>query len=97
MLLLSQTKLDEDISIIQLMHSRLGVDLAKCMAYGTGNFMHINKLNSKNILISVYLDIMNRYVIRGDETVAAYENVLTIDEIEAIIDDCYRKLDKYNY
>ena len=97
MQLLSQTKLNEDIAIIKLFHSRLGNDLCKSMAYGTGNFMHIDLLNNKNILISIYLDILLRYTIRGDATIAAAENVLTLTEIEAIIDDCYRELNKYNY
>jgi len=96
MLALSQTQLNSDIGIIQLLHSRLGLDLAKTMAYHVGNFMYIHEMNKKNMMIGKYVDILNLYTITGDETVTEVLNVLTVDDIQSIIDDCYREMDKYN-
>jgi|SRR3989304_9317540 len=93
---LSQTQLNEDIGIIQLLHSRLGLELVKCMSYGTGNFMFIESLNNRNILIADYITILYKQVIQGDSEVANAKNVLTIEDIESIIDDCYRELERYN-
>jgi len=93
---LSQTQLNTDIGIIQLFHSRLGLDLVTCMSLGTGGQSHIKKLNNKNILISDYLDILKKHEIVGDSEVSDLYNVLTIAEIESIIDDCYRELESYN-
>jgi hypothetical protein len=92
----NQNQLNEDIATIQILHARLGNDLAKSMAYGTGNFMFISQLNKRNILISVYRDILYRYEVIGDTDTTEYYNVLTMDDIQAIIDDCYRELEKYN-
>jgi len=96
MKLLDRTQLNEDIGIIQLLHGRLGLDLANAMAYHTGNFWFVDFLNTKNILIGNYLEILNLYEIVGDETACSAQNVLSIAEIESIIDDCYRELEKYN-
>lgn len=96
MKLLDQEQLNEDIGIIQLLHGRLGLALANAMAYHTGNFWFIEFLNERNILISNYLEILNFYIIWGDATVTDAYNVLSIVEIESIIDDCYRKLEEYN-
>ena len=89
-------QLNEDIGIIQLLHGRLGLDLANAMAYHTGNFWFVEFLNTKNILIGNYLEILNMYEIIGDATVTDLHNVLSIAEIENIVDDCYRQLEKYN-
>ena len=96
MKLLNETQLNFDRGIIQLLHSRLGEDLCKCMAYGTGNFWHIEFLNEKNQLIANYLEILSLYNLYGDETVTEVYNVLSMAEIESIIDDCYRELERYN-
>ena len=96
MKLLDTAQLNEDIGIIQLLHSRLGLDLANAMTYHTGNFWFVDFLNIKNILIGNYLEILNKYEIIGDATVTDAHNVLSIVEIESIIDDCYRELDKYD-
>ena len=96
MKLLDTEQLNEDIGIIQLLHSRLGLDLANAMAYHTGNFWFVEFLNTKNILIGNYLQILNMYEIVGDATVTDLHNVLSIAEIESIIDDCYRQLEEYN-
>ena len=93
---LSQTILNADIAIIQLLHSRLGLELCKCMSYGTGNQQFIDSLNNRNILISDYITILYKQVIEGDSTIADARNVITIDDIESIIDDCYRELERYN-
>ena len=96
MKLLDTEQLNEDIGIIQLLHGRLGLDLANAMAYHTGNFWFVEFLNAKNILISNYLEILNMYEIIGDAAVTDLHNVLSIDEIEHIVDDCYRQLEEYN-
>ena len=96
MKLLDIEQLNEDIGIIQLLHGRLGLDLSNSMAYHTGNFSYIEFLNTKNILIGNYLEILNMYEIIGDAAVTDLNNVLSIEEIENIIDDCYRNLEKYN-
>jgi hypothetical protein len=96
MKLLSTTQLNEDIALIQLLHSRLGLDLARSMAYHTGNFWHIDFLDTKNQLIANYLEQLNLFEIKGDAAATNYYNVLTIAEIESIIDDSYRELEKYN-
>jgi len=96
MKLLDTEQLNEDIGIIQLLHGRLGLDLANAMAYHTGNFWFVEFLNTKNILIGNYLEILNMYEIIGDATVTDLHNVLSIAEIENIVDDCYRQLEKYN-
>lgn len=96
MKLLDTTQLNEDIGIIQLLHSRLGLDLANAMAYHTGNFWYVEFLNNKNQLIAEYLELLNMYEIVGDATVTNAKNVLTITEIESIIDDAYRELEAYN-
>jgi hypothetical protein len=93
---LSQTQLNEDIAIIQLLHSRLGLDLAKCMSFGTGNFMYIKILNYKNILISDYLEILQKHDIKGDSGVTDLYNIITVSDVESIVDDCYRELERYN-
>jgi hypothetical protein len=93
---LDQTQLNTDIGIIQLLHSRLGEDLAKSLAYGTGNFIYLSTLNNKNILISKYIEILYRYQIIGDYTSTEKYNVLTVQDIQDIIDDAYRQLEKYN-
>ena len=96
MRLLDDTQLVEDRAAIQVLHGRLGEDLAKCMAYGSGNFWYIDFLNKKNQLISNYLEILSLFDIKGDETITNQYNVLTIADIESIIDDCYRQLEKWN-
>ena len=96
MLKLSLTQLGDDVGMIQIMHARLGLALAKAMAYHTGNFMFIDKLNKKNMLVGDYIDILERYDILGDTTINDLNNVLTEEDIEAIIDDCYRELEKFN-
>ncbi len=96
MKLLDIEQLNEDIGIIQLLHGRLGLDLANSMAYHTGNFWFVDFLNTKNILISNYLEILNMYEIIGDAAVTDLNNVLSIEEIGFIIDHCYRELDTYN-
>lgn len=93
---LSQSILNEDIGIIQLLHSRLGLELCKCMMYGTGNQGYIDSLNNRNILIGDYIEILYKQVIQGDSGVANARNVITIEDIESIIDDCYRELERYN-
>ena len=92
----SQIQLNRDIATIQLLHSRLGLDLSKSLAYGTGNFMFISQLNKRNILISKYIEILYRYEVIGDTTPTEYYNVLTVQDVQDIIDDSYRELEKYN-
>jgi len=96
MLALSQTQLNSDIGTIQLLHSRLGLDLANCMAYHTGNFMFIKKINSRNMMVGNYIDILTSYEVIGDEEITESYNVLTVADIQSIIDDCYREMEKYN-
>jgi hypothetical protein len=96
MQVLDQTQLNSDIATIQLLHSRLGLDLAKSFAYGTGNFIFLSQLNKRNILISKYIEILYRYQVIGDTGPTEYYNVLIIQDIQDIIDDCYRELEKYN-
>lgn len=96
MKLLDTTQLNEDRGIIQLLHGRLGLDLARSMAYHTGNFWHIEFLDRKNQLISNYLEQLALFEIFGDATATNHYNVLTITDIESIIDDCYRELEKWN-
>ena len=96
MQLLSDAQLIEDRAVIQLLHGRLGLDLARSMAYHTGNFWHIEFLNMKNQLISEYLEILSLFNIKGDATATNQYNVLTITDIESIIDGCYRQLEEYN-
>lgn len=96
MLALSQSQLNSDIGTIQVLHARLGLDLANCMAYHTGNFMFIAALNRRNITIGNYLDILTSYTVVGDEVITENYNVLTISDVQSIIDDCYREMNKYN-
>ncbi len=96
MQVLNQTQLNSDIAIIQLLHGRFGDDLAKCLAYHTGNIEHIRTLNDENFMIGNYLEALNRYVVVGDTTANDLKNVLTVTDIEAIIDDCYRRMNRYN-
>lgn len=96
MQLLSQTQLNVDILNIKILHGKLGDDLAKSLAYHTGGLGYLNHLNQQNFMIGVYVDILEHYVISGDTSVANYYNVLTLDNVEGIIDDCYRVLEKYN-
>lgn len=91
-----QTQLSSDIATIQLLHGRLGLDLSKSLAYHTGNFMFLSQLNKKNILISKYVDLLYKYDIKGQTSTNDYYNVLTEEDIQAIIDDAYRELEKYN-
>ena len=93
---LNKQLLADDIARIQLLHSRLGHDFAKSLAYHTGNFMFLKKLDRKNVLIGDYLDVLNFFEIKGDYVVTNKYNVLNVQEIESIIDDCYRELEKYN-
>jgi len=93
---LDQSQLNTDIAIIQLLHGRMGHDFAKTLAAHTGNMMYIKSFNQKNILIGYYIDILYRYEVIGDKTVTEYYNVLTVSDIESIVDDCYRELEKYN-
>lgn len=93
---LDQTQLENDIAIIQLLHGRLGEDLAKSFAYGTGNFIYLRTLNNKNILISKYIDLLYKFHIYGDTTPTEHYNVLTLQDIQDVIDDCYRELERYN-
>lgn len=96
MLLLSQTQLNADILNVKILHAKLGNDLAKSLAYHTGGLEYLNHLNQQNFMVGVYVDILENYTISGDATVTDYYNVLTLDNIEGIIDDCYRVLEKYN-
>jgi len=96
MLVLNQTQLNEDIAIIQLFHGRLGDELAKSLAYHTGNFWHIRKLDLKNQLVAKYIGILYAYDIRGDAAINILYNTLTQDDIQSIIDHCYRLLEPYN-
>lgn len=96
MQLLSQTQLNVDILNIKILHAKLGDDLAKSLAYHTGGLEYLNHLNQQNFMIGVYVDILEHYVVSGDATVTNHYNVLTLDNIEGIIDDCYRVLEKYN-
>lgn len=93
---LTQTQLNEDIAAIQLLHGRMGLDLCKCLSGHTGNVMYISEFNKKNIMIGNYVDILYRYEVVGDQTITERNNVLTVEDIESIIDDCYRELEKYN-
>ena len=96
MQVLNQSQLNDDIGIIQLFHGRLGNDLAKSMAYHTGNFWYIKHLNTKNILVSKYVVLLQDYNIVGDTTINNIYNILTEVDIQAIIDHCYRLLEPYN-
>lgn len=93
---LNQTQLNLDIATIQLLHSRLGLDLSKSLAYHTGNFIFISQLNKRNILISKYIDLLYKFQVYGDSVPTEYYNVLTVQDIQDIIDDAYRELEKYN-
>lgn len=93
---LDTTQLETDIAAIQVLHARLGQDLAKSMAYHTGNFMYIKRLNDKNVLTSVYIDILYKYYPVNNEEISNAYNVLTMTEVQSIIDDCYRQLERYN-
>jgi len=96
MKLLDETQLNEDRAIIQLLHGRLGLELANAMAYHVGNFWYIELLNTKNQLIANYLEILSLFNIYGDATVTNQYNVITMADAESIIDDCYRELEKFN-
>lgn len=96
MQLLSQTQLNEDVLNIKILHAKLGNDIAKSFAFHSGNLQYLEHLNQQNFMIGVYVDILEDYSIRGDASVANYYNVLTLSNIESIIDDCYRVLEKYN-
>jgi len=96
MQVLNQSQLNDDIGIIELFHGRLGNDLAKSMAYHTGNFWYIKHLNTKNILVSKYVVLLQDYNIVGDTTINNIYNILTEVDIQAIIDHCYRLLEPYN-
>ena len=96
MKLLNETQLNRDRAIIQLLHGRLGLDLSRSMSYHTGNFWYIEHLNRKNILVANYLEILSKYTLYGNPVITLLYNVLSISEIESIIDDCYRLLNKYN-
>jgi len=96
MQVLNQSQLNDDIGIIELFHGRLGNDLAKSMAYHTGNFWYIKHLNTKNILVSKYVVLLQDYDIVGDTTINNKYNVLTESDIQAIIDHSYRLLEPYN-
>ena len=96
MQVLNQSQLNDDIGIIELFHGRLGNDLAKSMAYHTGNFWYIKHLNTKNILVSKYVVLLQDYNIVGDTTINNTYNILTESDIQAIIDHCYRLLEPYN-
>jgi len=96
MLLLDQAQLNTDIGIIQLLHGRLGDHFARSMAYHTGNFWHIDSLNRKNQAVGNYINILYAYDIKGDSTVNAVYNILTENDIQSIIDFCYRLLEPYN-
>jgi hypothetical protein len=91
-----QTQLNSDIATIQLLHGRLGEDLANSLAYHTGDFEFLSELNKKNIQISKYIEIFYRYQVIGDVPVTEYYNVLTVQDIQDMIDDSYRELEKYN-
>jgi hypothetical protein len=93
---LSQAQLDEDIALIQLLHGRLGLDVATSFMYGTGNFIYLKTLNNKNILISKYIDLLYKFRVKGESTRNDVYNVLTTQDIQDIIDDSYRVLEKYN-
>lgn len=93
---LDQTQLNTDIIAIQILHSYLGNDLAKCLAYHTGGFMFIKELVKRNITVSRHLYILQNYSVIGDTEVTEHYNVLTVQDIQDIIDDCYRELEKYN-
>ena len=97
MQLLSQNQLDDDIGTISVMHARLGQDLSKSLAYHTGNISYLRHLNRKNQSVGVCLDILKGYDVMGDETISIKYNVLTLFEIDRMIDFCYRQLEKYNY
>lgn len=93
---LDQIQLNLDIATIQLLHARLGLDLAKSFAYGTGNFMFLRELNKRNILISKYKDLLYKFQMYGDTIPTEHYNVLTVQDIQDVIDDAYRELEKYN-
>lgn len=96
-MLLTTTDLTNDIATIQLLHSRLGNDLTKCIMFHATDLEQIRTLNETNQLIANYLEILNRYTIVGDEVVTNLKNALTMEEVQQIIDDCYRRMEKYNY
>lgn len=96
MQVLDQHQLNSDIATIQLLHSRLGLDLANSLAYHTGSFMYLSNLNKRNILISKYIDILYRYQVIGDVSATEHYNALTVQDVQDIIDDSYRELEKYN-
>ena len=93
---LDQTQLESDIASIQLLHSYLGNDFAKSLGYGTGNFIYLKELNNRNLLISKYIDILYKFTVIGDTETTEYYNVLTVQDIQDIIDDAYRELERYN-
>ena len=97
MLELSRAQLDEDIAIIQLFHGRLGDELATSLASHTGNFWHIKHLDIKNQLVGKYIDILYSYDIYNNSTINAAYNILTQDDIQSVIDYCYRLLEPYNW
>jgi hypothetical protein len=92
----SQVQLNSDIATIQLLHGRLGLDLSKSFSYHTGNFLFLKELNKRNIIISKYIEILYRYEVISDVSITEYYNVLTVQDIQDIIDDAYRELEKYN-
>ena len=93
---LDQTQLNADIAAIQILHGRLGLDLSKSLAYHSGNNTYLRELNKRNILVSKYMDILSRYQVIGDTITTEYYNVLTVEDLQAVIDDAYRELERHN-
>jgi hypothetical protein len=47
-------------------------------------------------MISKYIEILYRYQVISDVSITEYYNVLTVQDVQDIIDDSYRQLEKYN-
>ena len=90
---LTQEILNGDILRIKVFYSRLGEEFAKSLGYHIGNVWYITHLKNKSFLVGKYIRALERYNADGSDTV---ENVLSNDQIEAIVDDSYRQLEQWN-
>lgn len=92
---LTQVQLDADIASIEIFHARLGLQLAKSLAYHSVGMYYLESFLIKNRLVSKYKRLLQAYNIVGDAEACALVNWLTNDDIKNIINDCYRQLDEY--
>jgi hypothetical protein len=96
-MVLSQTYIDDQITLIETLHSSFANEFCNILKRHTGDNPLYEKLDNINISISVILTILNSYTAYGNSIINDEFNYLTEDDIVSLIDYCKRVMNKFQF